>query len=830
MKSPIHFKSPVLFYALLLFLSILAGPILHAQDIGLGAVVGQELEEDILGADLYAETNPKEDNLWEQQAADLGIPIVSYYRMKGVDKGFYPVITVLESSRGVSKLYKRLHRNGLDVISFVHPEDEKLYLCNSRFESGEEALLAARTVIEGGKNTVVELLVVENEPIDPAEPFNLEPKRAASPTSNIPENTADNSEIKSAPNAIIKKADQYFERMWYADAAELYELGLERNPEISSPEIIERVADAHYFNSDMERANFWYEKLYEGAGQDLSAEYLFKYSQSLKGLGKYGRARRILKLYDKKVEGSPVGRYRHQEILEREATLDNILDSEDLFSVKNLQINSEYSDFAPTFYEEDKIVYASSLDSAFFKTRRYKWNEQPYLDLYVAKMNEESDELNSAVKFSKSINTKYHEAAVAFSPDHNTMYFTRNNFGKKLRRDTQGVNHLKLYRSQKVDGEWSEAEELPFNGEDYSTGHPAVSPDGKQLYFVSDRPGSMGETDIFTVDIYEDGTYSIPKNLGTQINTEQKEMFPFFTGTKLYFSSDGHTGLGGLDVFQAEFDEEEGFQDVQNMGKPINSGKDDFSFIVSEETQKGYFASNRDGGKGDDDLYSFERLFPEEVNENAIAGVIMDKITGDRLPDAMVELLDENNIKLKEVISDADGGFVFEDLDSHRKYHLRIQKESYAEKDKFVETEENTLVYTDITMRKLEELVTIEDGIKKLKTENIYFDFDKDTVREDAALELDKLVAVMEEYPSMVIKIAAHTDSRGPKAYNQQLSDRRAKSSRDYLISQGIDAERIQSAIGYGESQLLNECDGSVRCAGEKHQLNRRSEFIIVDM
>ena len=304
-KSPIHFKFSVLFYALLVFISALAGPIIHAQDIGLGVIAGQELEDEISGVDTYPESNPKEDLLWEEQAADLGIPIVSYYRMKGVDKGFYPVITVLESSRGVSKLYKRLHRNGLDVISFVHPEDEKLYLCNSRFESGEEALLAARKVIEGGKNTVVELLVVENEPIDPAEPFNLEPEGAAPPSGNIPENTADNPENKSAPNAIIKKADQYFERMWYADAAELYELGLERNPEISSPEIMERVADAHYFNSDMERANFWYEKLYEGAGQELSAEYLFKYAQSLKGLGKYGRARRILKLYDKKVEGSP---------------------------------------------------------------------------------------------------------------------------------------------------------------------------------------------------------------------------------------------------------------------------------------------------------------------------------------------------------------------------------------------------------------------------------------------------------------------------------------------------------------------------------------------
>jgi outer membrane protein OmpA-like peptidoglycan-associated protein len=308
-------------------------------------------------------------------------------------------------------------------------------------------------------------------------------------------------------------------------------------------------------------------------------------------------------------------------------------------------------------------------------------------------------------------------------------------------------------------------------------------------------------------------------------------MFPFFTGSRLYFSSDGHTGLGGLDVFQADFDEiEGGFPEIKNMGKPINSSKDDFSFIVNEETQKGYFASNRDGGKGDDDLYSFQRLLPEEVNENAIAGIITDKITGETIPDAMVELLDENNLKLKEVISEQDGGFVFEDLDSYKKYHVRVKKDSYMDKDVILETQENNLVYTDVTMRKLEELVTIEAGIKKLKTEMIYFDFDKNTIREDAALELDKLVATMQEYPSMVIKIESHTDSRGPKEYNLNLSDRRAKSTRDYLISQGIDAQRIQSAVGYGESQLLNECDGSLRCASEKHQRNRRSEFIIVNM
>jgi outer membrane protein OmpA-like peptidoglycan-associated protein len=251
---------------------------------------------------------------------------------------------------------------------------------------------------------------------------------------------------------------------------------------------------------------------------------------------------------------------------------------------------------------------------------------------------------------------------------------------------------------------------------------------------------------------------------------------------------------------------------------------------VSEETQKGYFASYRDGGKGDDDLYSFKRLFPEEVNENAIAGVITDRVTGESLPEAMVELLDENNIKLKEVISGVDGSFVFEDLDSRTKYHLKIRKDTYAEKETVLETGDNEVVTADVTLRKLEELVVLEDGIKKLKTEMIYFDFDKHAIRDDAAGELDKLVSVMNEYPTMVIKIASHTDSRGPKEYNLKLSDRRAKATRDYLISQGIEEGRIESAIGYGESQLLNECDGSVKCSSKQHERNRRSEFIIVKM
>ena len=638
--------------------------------------------------------------------------------------------------------------------------------------------------------------------------------------------------IESDPNKsmIIKRADAYFDKMWYAEAAKLYETALDNNKAEQSYEVLQKIADAHYFNTNMEQAYKWYNTMYETYGDQMSADNIFRYAHSLKGTGNYARSKRLMRLYNKKYEAQ-LGNAT-VSTNQREQILDRLLNSEPKFNIKNLEINSEYSDFSPAFLEQDKVVFASAKDSSVFTTRLYKWDNQPYLDLYTAKLNEESQELRDAIKFSKKINTKYHEAAVTFTPDNNTMFFTRNNYGKKLRRDSKGINHLKIYKSVKVDGEWAEATEVPFNSDSYSTGHPVLSPDGKKMYFVSDMPGSIGETDIFVVDLMEDGSFSEPRNLGPGINTAKREMFPFVNGEKLYFSSDGYVGMGGLDVYEAAFNKDGGFAEVKNLGKPINSNKDDFSFIVNEEKQMGYFASNRDGGKGFDDIYSFKTLKIEEIPvvKNAIAGIVTELVTGDVMPRALVELLDQNNIKLKEVETGEDGSFMFEDLDANTKYILKTTRNPYFDDEREVATADNDTINVDIKMRKLKEMIAVEDGIRKLKTEMIHFDFDKSYIRPDAAKELDKLVSVMNEYPQMVIKIESHTDSRGSDVYNKYLSDRRAKSTREYIISKGIAPERIQSAIGYGEERLLNECNGSVRCTEEKHYLNRRSEFIILDM
>ena len=799
-----------------------------------------------------------------KEAADRNeIPHRTFGGLKSVENGYYIVSGVFSKDKNLKRTVKKLNRKGFEDAGFINnPENGLNYVYLAYYPFGLEAVDACASKFDGKYSDDMWILEIENSitiggqslavlketksgfvPADTYEgPKTADlfaekfvPVNAAN--DDMPETPEANASVTTLSEAsnkskIIQKADFYFDKMWYAEAAELYEQALNKDDKNYTKDIILKAADAYYFNTNMEKAYEWYHILYENYGKELSSENIFKYAHSLKGTGKYTRAKRLMRLYNRKMkDGANVASIENTNLgMPNEAVLDNLLNSEQNDEIKNMAINTEYSEFSPMFLDSSRVVFSSAKDSSFLSTRRYKWNDQPYLDLYVAKINEESQDLKDAIKFSKKINTKYHEASVAFSPDNSTMYFTRNNYGKKLKRDNKGINHLKIYRSTKVNEEWTEAVEVGFNSDNYSTGHPALSPDGKQLYFVSDMPGSIGKTDIFVVDVFDNGSFSEPRNLGPSINTEQKEMFPFFNGKKLYFSSDGHIGLGGLDVYEATYDDEKGFENITNVGQPINSNKDDFSYIVNEEGQKGFFASNRKGGKGDDDIYSFKRLTVEETpaNANAIAGVVTELTTGDLMPQALVQLLDENGIKLKEMVAEEDGSFVFEDLDSSTKYTLKTVKGEYFNKEQVVTTKENEVVNVDISLKRLEEMIAMEDGIKKLKTEIIYFNFDKSFIRPDAAKELDRLVSVMKEYPNMVIKIESHTDSRGSKVYNEYLSDKRAKSTRDYIISKGIDKSRIESAIGYGENRLINECDGTVRCKETDHLLNRRSEFIIV--
>lgn len=630
---------------------------------------------------------------------------------------------------------------------------------------------------------------------------------------------------KSKADRLLKTANDYFRKMWYAEAAQMYDKALKNNPEKHTIQLLQNAGDAHYFSSNIKMAEYWYRILFERYQGQTTKANLLKYAHILKGIGRYRKAKRLLRVLESDSTNATA-----------EATPSTTLKTDtnspkDSVFIKNLHFNSEYSDFSPVLLPNNTMIFASAKDSLFFNTRRYKWNNQPYLDLYIGSWDEASNALRDITKFSKKINTKYHEAAASFSPDNKTMYFTRNNYGKRLKRGKKGINHLKIYKSRKIDEDWSKAVELPFNSEDYSCGHPAVSPDGKKLYFVSDMPGGFGKTDIYVVNILDDGSFSEPKNLGRSLNTSEKEMFPFVTESSIYFSSDRPFGHGGLDVYNATYADNV-FNVATNMGSPINSNRDDFSFTINETNNTGYFASNRKGGKGDDDIYSFKQLQIEqpELNTTTITGTVMDILSGTIVPNATVRLLDKNTQQLMEVTSGDDGQFIFEDLPKNTNYTVKVNAADYFESEKPVEIENVTPDPLEIGMKPVDDIIVLEEGERKLKTDMIYFNFDKHTITEAAAAELNKLVQVWEKYPNMVIKIESHTDSRGPKAYNQVLSDKRAKASRDYLISKGIPADRIASAVGYGEEQLLNDCGNGIRCSRAQHEQNRRSEFVIVKM
>ncbi|GAA4112358.1 hypothetical protein GCM10022393_10760 [Aquimarina addita] len=378
---------------------------------------------------------------------------------------------------------------------------------------------------------------------------------------------------------------------------------------------------------------------------------------------------------------------------------------------------------------------------------------------------------------------------------------------------------------------WTDIKELPFNSEDYSVGHPAVSPDGKQLYFVSDMPGSIGATDIFVVDILDNDEYSQPRNLGNQINTYGREMFPYITKEKLYFASDGHLGLGGLDVFESYYRVNNYFEIPVNLGSPLNSKLDDFGFIVKEDKNTGFVCSNRKQGKGDDDIYSFERIPIEKCSQNVFGHVSNNK-TGERITDVKVLLFTSSGEQIQETTTDINGDYNFiTPFDCAEKYKIVAKKQGYSSNDKEFKTARQTgKTEVPLGLDTVSELIVEENGLLKIKIGIIYFDLDKSSVRNDASVELNKIVLLMLQYPNMVIKIESHTDSRSPEDYNLALSDRRAKSTKAYIVSQGIVSDRIESAIGYGETQLINTCSNNVPCSESNHQLNRRSEFIITKM
>lgn len=624
-------------------------------------------------------------------------------------------------------------------------------------------------------------------------------------------------------SAKLAKANRKFENLAYIDAIEIYkELAADGH---GSYEIFTKIADSYYFNSKYSDASNWYSKIIENYSESVQPEQYFRYAQTLRATDEYDKADEMMDIFSEKS-----GQDFRAELFKEKPDyirVEGYRKSDYKIDIIR-QINSRYSDFGPTYYKKDQVIFASSRDTGVFARRIHKWNNQPFLDFYTTRLKEDGL-MTPPRRFSKVLNTKFHESTSTFSPDGKTVYFTRNNYtSKQYKSAKSGINKLKIYRSKKEKDEWSEAEELPFNNDEFSTAHPSLTRDGKKLYFSSDRPGTVGLSDIWVVDVLEDGSFSEPENLGRPINTEGRESFPFISDTGiLYFASDGHPGLGGFDLFVSAPNSEQ--VTVLSLGAPVNSPSDDFALIVSDSAKTGFFSSSRKRGMGSDDIYKFvQNELPEPTCDVQIRGVITDINTGQILPEATVQLLSLENEVLAETAVNPQGEYNFEASCSTR-YIVRASERLYYEKEVVVTTTPKASVMEqDLALElRLTEVKLGDDLAEILDLKPIYFDYDKADIRPDAALELTKIISALKQVKTMVVSARSHTDSRGRDSYNLSLSDRRAKSTVAYIISQGIDPSRI-SGQGYGETQLVNRCGNGVKCSDEEHQLNRRSEFIVI--
>lgn len=625
-----------------------------------------------------------------------------------------------------------------------------------------------------------------------------------------------------AQKAKVAAADKKYEQYAFIDAISTYERVAEKG--YKDEKMFQKLGNAYYFNAELDKAAKWYGELFL-MNENQEPEYLYRYSQTLKSIGEYDKANKMLDQFNKKSGNDLRAKLyeKHKDYLEE------IKANSGRFNVEDAGINSEFSDYGTSFLG-NKLIFASARDTGGISKKVFKWTNQSFTNLYSSDVKSDG-KLEEPKRFGNRINSKFHESTPVFTKDGLTMYFTRNNFldGKKG-KDSKRITLLKIYKAILEDGQWKDVTELPFNSDQYSVAHPALSNDDKTLYFASDMPGTFGQSDLFKVTINEDGTYSTPENLGTKINTEGRETFPFVSDdNELYFATDGRPGLGGLDIYVAKIEKDKSFNEVQNVGAPINGPKDDFGFFIDSKSRIGFFTSNREGGKGYDDIYKFSET-KKLTCEQILKGTITDKESGDFLEDAKMSLFDEKYQLLKGNVTNKRGQYSFE-VECGKTYYVRAEKRNYETKEGSISIEKvNGESYLSLELEKRIKPIGVgTDLAKTLDIPIIYFDLDKSFIRKDAAFELEKIVAVMNEFPKIKIDVRSHTDSRQTAQYNEALSDRRAKSTRNWLIKNGIDASRL-TAKGYGESQLVNKCADGVQCTEAEHQANRRSEFVVISM
>ncbi len=618
--------------------------------------------------------------------------------------------------------------------------------------------------------------------------------------------------------AQVEAADKKYEDNSFVDAIATYERIAEKG--YKNEKMFQNLGNAYYFNAELPKAEKWYGELF-AMNKNQEAEYYYRYAQSLKSTGKYDKSNEMMDQFNKKSgnDKRAILYASHKNYLEV------IKANSGRYTIENAGINSESSDYGSALVG-NKLIFASAREGSTGKV--FEQTNESFTDLYASEISP-NGKLEEPKPFGgKNINSKFHESTPVFTKDGQTVYFTRNNFldGKKG-KNADKVTMLKLYKATLVGDSWDNVTELPFNSNNYSVAHPALSPDGKTLYFASDMPGTLGQSDLYKVAIKNDGSFGPPVNLGATINTEARESFPFISDdNKLYFASDGRPGLGGFDVFVSKIEQDGSFKEVQNVAAPINGPQDDFGFIIDSKTGTGFFSSNRAGGKGYDDIYKFA----ETRCNQQVEGVVTDLETNMVLPNAKLSLFNEKFELQKEFTSDAQGHYAFE-AECGKTYYVRATAANYVTKESKVATSTITgKTNQPMALEKVGcQIVIGGDLAKCFGIKVIYFDLNKANITKEAAFELEKILDAMKQHPKMKIDVRSHTDSRQSTSYNEALSNKRAKSTIDWLVKNGINANRL-TGKGYGESQLVNKCSDGVECSEEEHQANRRSEFIVTAM